>query len=208
MKPKSKGTGWADLAIASSVILGASAAAYWALKSGPPVRQGLLPFDERDVEAAARMLASENPSGSEALHVEQVYTQVRQALRSGISLYERITAGSGWGEQGERAGRGGVRPVATGRPAPAALRERARAILEGAYVSRFEGATKFFEPETQERAFAIAEIARMKRQAGLPLEPKEERLLKYKRDAAGVREGWEKGGGERLGVVDGVEFWS
>ena len=208
MNAKASKSGWADLAILGTVVLGSGALGYLALRSGPAVRQGLLPFDDRDVEAAARMLASENPRHSVDLHVEQVYTQVRQAIRRGISLYDQITAGSGYGEQGERSGSGGVRPVSTAASTTTALSERARAILEGAYPSRFERATKFFEPGQQERAFAIAEIARMKREAGLPLEAQEQRLLKYKRDAKAVREHWEQSGGQRLGIIDGVEFWS
>lgn len=168
---------------------------------------GLLPFDDFDVEAAARMLASENPSGALELHTEQVYTQVRRALRRGVSLHEQITAGLGYGGQGEGSG-GKKRPVATERPATPAFRERARQILSGEYASRLAGATKFFEPRQQNLAFAIAEAARRKKAAGLPLLPQEERLLKYKRDAEEVRARWRKDGARPLGEVGGVEFWS
>ncbi len=71
-------------------------------QSVPRDQLGLLAFDERDVEAAARMLASENSSGPLSLHVEQLFTQVRQAIKRGVRLYDQITAGSDFGGQGER----------------------------------------------------------------------------------------------------------
>jgi hypothetical protein len=57
-------------------------------------------IDPRDVEAAARMIASENPKGSRRLHIEQVWTQILSMQRA-QSLYDRITAGSRWGPQVE-----------------------------------------------------------------------------------------------------------
>ena len=69
----------------------------------PPRRRALiLAYDDQDVEAAARMLASENPTGSQALHIEQVWSQLN-ASRPGESLFDRITAGSGVGPQGRRS---------------------------------------------------------------------------------------------------------
>ena len=177
------------------------------IRSSSGTEVGLLPFDDLDVEAAARMLASENPRGSLELHTEQLYTQIRRALRRGISLHEQITAGLGYGGQGEGSG-GKVRPVATGQPATPALRERARRILSGEYDSRLAGATKFFEPEQQDQIFVLAEAARKKNAMGLPLTPREERLLKYKRDASAVRAKWKKDGSRLLGDVEGIEFWS
>lgn len=176
------------------------------LRSSGGTEVGLLPFDDLDVEAAARMLASENPGGSPELHTEQIHTQVRGALRRGISLHQQITAGLGYGGQGEGSG-GKRRPVATEKPVTPALRERARRILRGEYVSRMAGATRFFEPLVQDRAFALAESARRKKAAGLPLLPKEDRLLKYKRDAEEVRARWRREGAQQLGSVEGVEFW-
>lgn len=190
------------------VGLGGLLAALMLNQRTPSVRMGLIPFDDQDVEAAARMLASENPRGPQELHVEQIYTQIRRAMNRGVKLYDQITAGSGYGEQGERAGRGSRRPVSTAKPATAELRARARAILEGAHPSRFAGATKFFEPIEQEHAFAIAETARSKKSVGLPLSEREERLLKYKRDADSVRKEWQREGARLLGSLGGVEFWS
>ncbi len=111
-------------------------------------------YTEADVEAGARMLASENPRGSKQLHIEQVFTQLR-ARKPGQSLFDRITAGSGWGRQGERQGSGGVRPVSTDQPANDSQRQLVREILEGTYASQFLGARQFFEPGQQDKALAI-----------------------------------------------------
>lgn len=167
----------------------------------------LIPFDERDVEAAARMLASENPQGSLELHVEQSYTQVRQAIRRGESLFQQITRGSGYGEQGERAAGGGLRPVSTAKPATAALLERARDILRGKYASKWPSATKYFEPLVEDRAFAVAERARKKQAENEPLSANEQRLLKYRDNADSIRRRWSRDG-MPLGTIDGVEFWT
>ena len=201
---KTQGPNWLVLGLLGGVaVVGAVAL----VNGSSGTEAGLLPFDDLDVEAAARMLASENPRASLELHIEQIYTQVRRALRRGISLHEQITAGLGYGGQGERVGKK-ERPVATGLPATPALRERARRILSGEYASRLAGATAFFEPAVQEQVFAIAEAARRKKAMGLPLTPREERLLKYKRDSNAVRADLKKGGSRPLGTVDGVEFWS
>jgi hypothetical protein len=202
--PQKQDANWLVLALLGGVAV-IGTVAMLRRSSGPEM--GLLPFDDFDVEAAARMLASENPSGSLDLHTEQIYTQVRRALRRGVSLHEQITAGLGYGGQGEGSG-GKRRPVSTDKPATQLLRDRARRILAGEHPSRLAGATKFFEPREQARAFAVAEAARRKRAAGQPLTPQEERLLKYKRDADAVRAGWQRDGAQRLGEIEGIEFWS
>ncbi len=175
---------------------------------GPPERPALPPgtplmtYDERDLEAAARMLASENPRGSEQLHVEQIFSQVRQARRHRQSLYDRITAGEGYGVQNKR------RPVSTHNEARPRDRALARRVLDGELPSRMLGATKFFEPEQQDRAFAIAERARAKRTAGQPLTDQEKRLLGYEKNAATVRAEWSADHTHAIDSIDGVEFWT
>ena len=163
-------------------------------------------FTDADVEAAARMLASENPRGSRALHIEQVHTQLR-ACKPGQSLYTRITAGSGWGPQGGRSPGGDIRPVSTVAPATPALRQLVREILAGVHPSRLPGARQFFEPAAQDRAFALAERARKRQAAGQPLSPEEMRLLGYRRSAEAVRRKWQAEGAQYLGTVEGVEFF-
>ena len=171
----------------------------------PPSVQGE-PYSELDVEAAARMLASENPRGSERLHVEQIWTQIR-SRKPGQSLFDRITAGSGWGEQGKRTPPGRVRPVATTEPASNRFRTLADSVLRGKRPSTLPGARKFFEPEQQDRAFAAAEAARKKRAAGGVLTAKETRLLGYHRDANQVRAEWSKSS-RYVGTIDRVEFFT
>lgn len=164
-------------------------------------------YTEADVEAAARMLASENPRGSRALHIEQIHTQLR-ARKAGQSLFDRITAGSGWGPQGSRAPGGGVRPVSTEEAATPALRQLAREVLDGVHPSVLPGARKFFEPAQQDRALAVAERARTKQAAGQTLTPQEKRLLGYRRSAAEVRQRWLADGARHVGTLDSVEFYT
>lgn len=164
-------------------------------------------FSEADVEAAARMLASENPRGSRALHIEQIHTQLR-SRKPGQSLFDRITAGSGWGQQGERRPPGGVRPVSTEEPATDELRELARAVLDGLHPSQLPTARKFFEPAQQDRAVQIAVRAREKQAAGLTLTAQEQRLLRYRKTAAEIRRHWISDGAKHVGTLNGVEFFT
>ena len=164
------------------------------------------PFSTLDVEAAARMLASENPRGSEQLHIEQIWTQIRNR-RKRQSLFDRITNGSGWGEQGEKQAPGGLRPVATTEPATDAFRTLAVSVLSGARPSRLPGARKYFEPAVQDRAFELGEAARKKLASGQPLLPKERRLLKYRKSARNIRAEWLKKS-TFLDSIDGIEFYT
>lgn len=162
-------------------------------------------YTEADVEAGARMLASENPSGSPRLHVEQLFTQLRMRA-GGQDLYDRITAGAGWGQQGERG-----RPVSTDKPATDEFRRFVRAVLDGEHVSQLPRARKWFEPAQSDKAFAIAERARAKLARGTTkaeLTAQERRLLKYRRDAEGVRRKWLSEGSKLVAVIDGCEFYT
>lgn len=159
-------------------------------------------YSDADVEAAARMLASENPKASLAVKAEQLLIQVRAAKRDRQTLAERITGGKGYGPQG------GPRPVATTQPATEDLRQQAILILSGAVPAKFPEAKSFFEPEQQDRAFAIAERARAKQAKGEKLTQQEARLLIYKSDAADIRRRWAARGERYLGTVDEIEFWT
>ena len=194
-------------AAAVAVVGGASllgvAALLAALSSGrssgrSSQRSALFALD--DAEALARMLASENPSGSEALWTEQIYTQIRNA--GSRSLAETLTGGTGsYGPQGGR------RPVATSKPATKKTLEFVARFLAAPPPSQLVGAKRFFEPDQEDRAFAIAEQARRKKAQGLPLSAQELRLLVYKSDAAGIRQRWAKSG-RYIGTIGGVEFWT
>ena len=190
--------------------------AAWPRPPQPTPRPGALPsddwqtepsFTEADVEAAARMLASENARGSQALHIELIHTQLR-ARKPGQTLFDRITAGSGWGPQGERRPGGGVRPVSTQELATPALRQLAREVLSGLHPSRLPKARKFFEPGQQDRALAVGMRARQKRAAGLPLSDQEQRLIGYYHSAQEQRRIWLSEGARYVGTVESVEFYS
>ena len=159
---------------------------------------------ERDVEALARMFASENPGGSDALLIEQAFTQLRQVK---TSLHARITAGSGYGQQGDAASGGGVRPVSSDKMPSDKHLKLATEVLAGAHRPKWAGADNFFEPSQQDKAFAIAETARKKQAAGIALSEQEKRLIKYKHNADGIRQLRRADGFTLLGAIDGVEFW-
>lgn len=163
-------------------------------------------YTEADVEAGARMLASENPTGSQRLHIEQVFTQLRSRA-PGQSLFDRITAGSGFGSQAERKAPGGVRPVATDSNATDAQRELVRECLDGLHQSRLPGARKFFEPAQQDKALAVGIRAREKRARGEPLSAQEKRLIRYTKSADVTRRDWLRTS-KLLDTIDGVEFFS
>lgn len=211
--PRDESNGAVLAAVAlGAAALGGAALAVWprreASNSLPSDDWQTAPqYTEADVEAGARMLASENPKGSRSLHIEQIFTQLR-SVKPGQSLFDRITAGSGWGAQGERAAGGGVRPVATVAAATPALRQLVRQILDGQYRSQLPGARKFFEPAEQDRAFAVAERARKKQQNGEKLSPQEQRLLRYRHNAQDIRKKWLADGARFIERLNGVEFYT
>ena len=215
----SGGEGWlvgavlGGTALMGGVLLSLAA---WPRSPQRPPNPGSLPSDdwqavpgytEADVEAAARMLASENARGSQALHIELVHAELR-ARKPGQALFDRITAGSGWGPQGERQPGGRVRPVSTQEPATPALRQLAREVLEGLHPSTLPMARKFFEPTQQDRALAVGVRARQKKAAGLPLSKQEKRLIGYYHSAQEQRKRWLSEGATFVGAVDGVEFYT
>ena len=164
------------------------------------------PFSTLDIEAAARMLASENPRGSERLHVEQIWTQLRSRIK-GQSLYSRITQGSGWGMQGSRIRPGGIRPVSTEEEANDSFRQLVHRVLRGEIPSTLQGAKKFFEPAVLDKALKIGKEARRKLAAGEPLTKQERRLIYYKKSSVEVRRDWLKTS-KLVGVIAGIEFYT
>ena len=177
-----------------------------AQESSPPAEPPtLVGFSDEDVEAAARMLASENERGSPQLWTEQIGSQLH-ARKAGETLYERITAGSGYGPQGERAWPGKTRPVSTEKEALPIHRRWAHEVLSGLHRPRFGSAIAFFEPEQMDKAYAVAQRARAKQKQGLNLTKQERRLLGYHKTAAEVRADWLKTL-RYVGTIDGVEFY-
>ena len=162
-------------------------------------------FSEDDLEAAARMLASENGNGSRALWAELIGSQLH-ARKPSETLFDRITAGSGYGPQGEKSWPGAVRPVATEQPVLPVHRKFAAEVLAGLHPAQFLKAVAFFEPAQQDKVLRIADRAREKLKQGLPLTKQEERLRHYTKSADDIRADWQKT--MRLaGTIDGVEFY-
>ena len=174
-------------------------------EANDPTPSPPLDFSDEDVEAAARMLASENGLGSPQLWTELIGSQLH-ARKAGETLYERITAGSGYGRQGERSWPGRTRPVSTEQEALPIHRSWAREVLSGLHTPRFGSAIAFFEPAQQDKAFAVAQRARVKQAQGLPLTEQEKRLTHYRKTAAEVRADWQKTM-RSVGTIDGVEFY-
>ena len=85
-------------------------------------------------------------------------------------------------------------------------RSWAREVLSGLHTPRFESAIAFFDPAQQDKAYAVAQRARVKQAQGLPLTEQEKRLSHYRKTAAEVRADWEKTL-RRVGIIDGVEFY-
>ena len=166
-----------------------------------PASGGASTADSRDVEALARMIASENPRGSLTLWVEQCWSQIH-SLRRGQSLHARITANRGYGPQDKH------RPVSTVEEASPLHRAVARLVLLGSHAATWVRARKFFEPEQQDAMFKLAEASRLKRSRGEQLTARELRSLGYEKDADAIRREWAGEGSRRLGVIDGVEFWT
>lgn len=189
------GAGLASLGLLALAVWGASSS------SGSGAAPKTDTADAQDIEALARMLASENPSASVLVWVEQVWTQLR-SRRAGQSIYQRLTGGKGWGPQDK------VRPVSTAEPATEKHRMVARLVLLGQLLSTLPGARRYFEPKQQDLAFQIAEGARAKLAKGEKLTPNEQRLLGYKHDADGLRRKWASEGLRRIDLIDGVEFWT
>lgn len=179
----------------------------------PPPREPLPRFDDQDVEAGARMVASENPSAGPDVWVEQLWTQIR-ALRPGQSLYARITGGHGYGEQGsvrDASGKKiGARPVATTRDASEKHRQLVREVLSGARPSQLPGARKYFDPEQQDAVFRQIQKGKADQKAGRPISARTAQLiaLGYELDANGVRAKWTKDGTKKVGAIGPVEFWT
>ena len=160
-------------------------------------------FTSRDVEAAARMIASENPSGPEQAKVEQIWTQLR-AKRPSESLYDQITAGLGWGAQGGR------RPAATSKPAMDADRTLAWDVLRGKRPSQLAGARKFFDPAQEDKVYRQVTKARADLAEGKDISKRSRELLAlgYQRTAEGVRQEWQRKGGKPVATIGPVEFWT
>ena len=146
------------------------------LPAEPPTLVG---FSDEDVEAAARMLASENEravrsSGPSRLGVS--FMLARRAKRSTSALRQDRDMAR------KESGFGLARPVLYRRKRGASIHRRwAHEVPSGLHRPRFGSAIAFFEPEQMDKAYAVAQRARAKQKQGLNLTKQERRLLGYPR---------------------------
>ena len=146
-----------------------------ALSSGRSSRRSAL-FALDDAEALARMLASENPSGDEALWTEQIYTQIRNA--GSRSLADTLTGGTGVTARRGTATRGNLRARDEEDP------RICRAVSNCAAAVAARRGNSIFEP-AQQIAPSPSPRKRDEKALGLPLSAQELRLLAYKERRGG-----------------------
>ena len=122
-------------AVGGASVVGA-VALFAGLLGGKRTPRTVLSDSAADEEAIARMLASENESGSERLWAELIWSQLRSLGTA--SIWQHITAGQGYGPQG------GARPVSSDKPATTATRAYAARFLADLPPSSLPGARRFF----------------------------------------------------------------
>ena len=103
---------------------------------------------------AARLIASERDSGNPTEWAAIVDAELNRARRrKKPSLFASLTSAGTFGRQGRRAPGGRKRRAATRRDPTLAQLRIARRVLSGELRGVSRGATRFFDPRTQERLF-------------------------------------------------------
>jgi hypothetical protein len=167
----------------------------------PPVAGTALDPDE--VEALARVIASEAGGGTRAEKLAIGWTERNRALALGRSLYAIFFP---WREQ-----KGANPPASSARPATDDTRSVAREVLSAPQAQDpTQGATAFFEPKLQDILFKAGALARQGQTGKRVIDgvtiSNIERFTKYTKDAATVRASW--GGDQTIYAVAGrFEFW-
>lgn len=161
-------------------------------------------LDPNEVEAMARIIASEAGSRSRSEQLAVGWTARNRFTERGKSIYAMQYP---WREQ-----KGSNPPFSSRQPATAATRALAREILSAPSTDSDPtgGATGFFEPVLQD---AVAEAGALARAGGTGTRvinglklSNIERFKSYNKNAAKVREDWSKG--DEIYHVQGVfEFW-
>lgn len=156
--------------------------------SGPPQAAGPTPpVVEDDVEALARVLASESSNGIPDERLFIAWAVRNRAARRRVSI-KKLVCSPHCGPQSERINGKGVRPMSSRRPARPVDRELARFVLsQPASADPTGGATSFIEPQLQD------ELHRAGRRDHRPY--------------AEVRARWMRRGEVPLGRVGRFEFW-
>lgn len=160
-----------------------------------------IPSTQDEVEALARVIASEAGSGTPAEQRAIAWT-VRNRFR-GKSIYQKEFP---WRSQSDSNP-----PFASARPASDAHRALARAVLAADQSEDpTGGATSFFEPKMQDLFFKAGVMARAGETGDRVIDGVKltdiTRFKNYKKDADGVRKSWGKGSAI-YATAGRFEFW-
>lgn len=109
-------------------------------------------FTNNDVEALARMLASEDPSQPDFVQVALAWTAVNMANRKGKTVFQLLEPDGvlGGGQTGKYA--------STANPATDHFRAIARSVLDGSVEDPTPGAIQFDHPSTQDWLFEHGKV--------------------------------------------------
>lgn len=168
---------------------------------GPVTGGSGIPLDEREVEALARVVASEAGSGTRAEQLGIAWT-VRNRFR-GKSIY---AVQYPW-----RSQKGSDPPFSSARPAKPEHYALARQVLAADQSEDpTGGATSFFEPRMQDIFFKAGEMARRGETGDRVIDGVKltdiTRFKNYKKDADTIRQNWSKGSAV-VATAGRFEFW-
>lgn len=100
-------------------------------------------FTDSDVEALARMLASEHPREADFVQVALAWTAKNMADRRGLTVFKLLAPDGKFGSQSGRY-------ASTVNPANDRFRAIARSVLDGSVADPTPGAIQFDAPDTQD----------------------------------------------------------
>lgn len=168
---------------------------------GPPTGSSGIPVVDDEVEALARIIASE--AGSGTLAEQRAIGWTARNRYRGKSIYATQFP---W-----RAQKGSDPPFSSARPATSAHRTLAKEILQADQsADPTGGATSFFEPKMQDIFFKAGEMARAGQTGDRVIDGVKltdiTRFKNYKKDAATIRNSWSKGS-TVYAKAGRFEFW-
>lgn len=160
-----------------------------------------IPSTQEEIEALARVIASEAGSGTDAEQRAIAWT-VRNRFR-GKSIYAKQYP---W-----RSQKGSDPPFSSAREAKDAHRKHAAQVLAADQAQDpTGGATSFFEPKMQDAFFKAGELARKGETGDRVIDGVKltdiTRFKNYRKDAAGIRSSWAPGSAQ-YATAGRFEFW-
>lgn len=172
-----------------------------AVPAGTPLPAPLAKLDPKEVEALARVIASEAGSGS-PIEMRAIAWTVRNRAK-GKSLYSIFYP---W-----RAQSGSNPPASSARPATMATGAIAEQVLSlPQSADPTGGATSFFEPKMQDIFFKAGELARSGEKGDRVIDGVKltdiTRFKNYRKNAQQIRESWSKGS-TLYATAGRFEFW-